>query len=208
MISVILADDQPVFRKGLRELLTSAGGFGPIVEASCESELLELLRRSSPDVLIMDISMPGVCRIKLIAQIHRRFPALPILVLGMLDKPLIATLAIEAGAHGYISKDSEPNEVLTALHKLAGGGKYIENRLAERMLFESDVMDSAYCGLTDRERGIFDLLILGKDASEIADKLCISNKTVSTHKMNLLGKMKMRNTAELVKYAVQNGLLV
>jgi DNA-binding NarL/FixJ family response regulator len=93
------------------------------------------------------------------------------------------------------------------LRKVAGGGKYIERDLAERMLFDNHADEVPHCALTDRERSVFDLLILGKDANEIATELCISNKTVSTHKVNLLEKMKMKNTAELVKYAVQNGLI-
>lgn len=208
MINVILVDDQPIFRKGFKELLKTAGEFDLIGEAACDYELPALLRQRMPDVLIMDISMPGICRIELISQIHRQHRHLPILALGLFDKPMIATLAIKAGAYGYLSKDREPSEILAALRKLAGGGKYIESKLAERLLFDDDAIEAPYHALTDRERGIFDLLVLGKGANEIANELCISNKTVSTHKVKLLEKMKMKNTAELVKYAVQNGLLV
>ena len=208
MINVILVDDQPIFRKGFKELLKTAGEFDLIGEAACDYELPALLRQRMPDVLIMAISAPGICRIELIAQIHRQHRHLPILALGLFDKPMIATLAIKAGAYGYLSKDRDPSEILAALRKLAGGGKYIESKLAERLLFDDDAIEAPYHALTDRERGIFDLLVLGIGANEIANELCISNKTVSTHKVKLLEKMKMKNTAELVKYAVQNGLLV
>ena len=208
MISVILADDHAILRGGLKEILASADGFDLIGEASSGSELIELLRQRRPDVVMTDMHMPGICGIDLIARIHSQYPALPILVLSMLDEPQIASRAIKAGARGYITKDRGPEEMLTALRRVAGGGKYIESELAERMLFDTDGVGAPHCAMTDRERGVFDLLILGKDAKEIACTLCISIKTVSTHKVNLLEKMKMKNAAELVKYAVQNGLMM
>lgn len=208
MISVMLADDHAILRGGLREIMASVEGFDLVGEASSGSELLELLRQRRPDVVMTDMYMPGISGIDLITRIHSLYPALPILVLSMLDEPQIATRAIKAGARGYITKDRGPQEMLAALRKVAGGGKYIENTLAERMLFEKDNVVAPHCNLTDRERAIFDLLIVGKSANEIANLLCISNKTVSTHKVNLLEKMNMKNTAELVKYAVQNGMMV
>jgi DNA-binding NarL/FixJ family response regulator len=208
MISVTLADDHAILRGGLKEILASVDGFDLIGEASSGSELIEMLRQRRPDVVMTDMHMPGICGIDLITRIHSQYPALPILVLSMLDEPQIASRAIKAGARGYITKDREPKEMLAALRRVAGGGKYIESELAERMLFDKDAVEAPHCALTDRERGVLDLLILGKDANEIADTLCISNKTVSTHKVNLLEKMKMKNTAELVKYAVQHGLML
>lgn len=207
MINVVLADGQPIYRGGIREILSSAEGFDLIGEADCDSDLLELLRQRRPDVVIIGIATPGSCGIDLISRIHNQYPALPILVLSMLDEPLIATLAIKAGAKGYLTKDMGAKEMLTALHKLASGGRYIVSELAERMLFDKEAVEAPYLALSSRERNVFDLLIIGKASKEIADALCISNKTVCTHKLNLLEKMKMRNTAELVKYAVQHGLL-
>ena len=206
MINVMLADGQPIFRGGLKEILSSEQGFNLIGETDCGDELCELLKRHKPDVLIIGISVPGSAGIDLIGRIHQQHPALPILVLSMLDEPLIATLAIKAGARGYLTKDMGAREMLAALHKVARGGRYIVSGLAERMLFDN--VEAPYLALSSRERNVFDLLILGKASKEIANTLCISNKTVCTHKLNLLEKMKMRNTAELVKYAVQNGLLV
>jgi DNA-binding NarL/FixJ family response regulator len=204
----MLADDHAILRGGLKEILASVDGFDLIGEASSGSELIELLRQRTPDVVMTDMHMPGICGVDLIVRIHSQYPELPILVLSMLDEPQIASRAIKAGARGYITKDRGAKEMLTALRRVAGGGKYIESELAERMLFDKVGVEAPHCALTDRERGVFDLLILGKDAKEIASTLCISNKTVSTHKVNLLEKMKMKNAAELVKYAVQNGLMM
>jgi DNA-binding NarL/FixJ family response regulator len=208
MINVMLADDHAILRGGLREIMASVDDLNLIGEASSGNELIELLRQRTPDVVMTDMFMPGICGIDLITRIHSQYPALPILVLSMLDEAQIASRAIKAGARGYITKDRGPGEMLAALRKVAGGGKYIENELAERMLFDKDDAAALHYTLTDRERAIFDLLVVGKSANEIADLLCISNKTVSTHKVNLLEKMRMKNTAELVKYAVQNGMMV
>lgn len=207
MITVVLADDHAIFRDGIKEILASAGGFELIGEVSSGSELLKLLRQYKPDVVITDINMPGISGIDLIARIHGEYPALPILVLSMLDEPQIASYAIKSGARGYITKNRNATELLIALREVAGGGRYIERDIAERLLFNNYSVGALHCTFSARERSVFDLLVLGKDANEIAQALCINNKTVSTHKMNLLEKMKMKNTAELVKYAVQNGLL-
>ncbi len=208
MIRVMLADDHAILRGGLKEILAAAEGFDLVAAASSGNELIDLLRHGRPDVVMTDMTMSGICGVDLISRIHSMYPDMPILVLSMLDEPQIASRAIKAGASGYITKDSDPNELIAALRKVAAGGKYIQPQLAERMLFDRGSEGAPHCALTDRERGVFDLLIMGKDANEIADALCISNKTVSTHKMNLLEKMKMQNTAELVRYAVQNGLIV
>ena len=207
MIRVVLADDHAILRGGLKEIMLSVDGMELIGEASSGSELIELLRHTMPDVVMTDMTMPGICGIDLISRIHSQYPALPILVLSMIDDTQIATRAIKAGARGYITKERDPQEMIAALRKVAGGGKYIESELAERMLFDNNSDAAPHFALSDRERSVFDLLILGKDANEIASELCISNKTVSTHKVNLLEKMGMKNTAELVKYAVQNGLV-
>lgn len=208
IINVVLADDHAIFRDGLKEILLSADGFNLLGEVACGSELLELLRQSKPDVVITDINMPGISGIDLITRIHGLYPMLPILVLSMLDEPQIASYAIKAGAHGYITKNRNATELLTALREVACGGKYIERGIAEHLLFNDYSAGALHCTLSARERSVFDLLIIGKDTNKIAEILCISNKTVSTHKVNLLGKMKMKSTAELVKYAVQSGLLV
>lgn len=207
MINVMLADDHAILRGGLKEIMAASDDFKLSGEAASGGELLELLRQSRPDIVMTDMNMPGICGIDLIGRIHSQYPQLPILVLSMLDEPQIASRAIKAGARGYITKDRGIMELLAALRRVAGGGKYIESELAERMLFDKEAADAPHFMLTDRERGVFDLLILGKDANEIAEALCITSKTVSTHKVNLLEKMKLKNTAELVKYAVQNGLL-
>jgi DNA-binding NarL/FixJ family response regulator len=203
----MLVEEQSIFRCGLRAILASIDGFDLIGEAVCGSELIELLRQRMPDIVI--IGMPDICDIDLIARIHSQYPVLPILVLSMLGKRQIALGVIKAGAHGYITRNAEIAEMILALRKVARGGKYVAQEIAECMLFDHDMDsdDGPYGALTDRERTVLDQLVIGRNSNEIAHTLFISNKTVSTHKMNLLEKMHLKNTAELVRYAVQHGLL-
>jgi len=203
MIRVLLADDHAILRSGLKEIL----GVVPEVELAGEAangaEVLDALRSDLPDLLMMDMSMPGISGIDLITRVVSHYPALPILVLSMINEVQVVQRALKAGARGYITKDRPPEELIVALRKVAAGGKYIERELAERMLFSQEEPERPHDILTSRELEIFELLVRGKGVNEIAENLCISNKTVSTHKVHMLEKLNMKNTAELVRYAVQ-----
>jgi len=206
MIRVLLADDHAILRSGLKEILTVVPEVKLVGEAANGAEVLDALRQDTPDLLMMDMSMPGISGIDLISRIVSHYPTLPILVLSMINEVQVVQRALKAGAKGYITKDRPPEELIIALRKVACGGKYIERDLAEQMLFSQAEPDRPHDVLTSREMEIFELLVRGKSVNEIADTLCISNKTVSTHKVHVLEKLNMKNTAELVRYAVQQEL--
>lgn len=206
MIKILLADDHAIMRDGLKEILSLVEGFELIGEASDGNEVLEVLRHSSPDLLMMDMGMPGMSGISLIERVKGLYPKLPVLVLTMLDDVQIALQALKSGADGYITKDRPAAELVAALRKVAAGGRYVDPKLAERMVLNGAGADMPHYKLSSREMEIFRMLVQGKSQSEIADQLFISNKTVSSHKMHLLEKLGAKNMAELVRYAVQQNL--
>ena len=206
MISVLIADDHTILRSGLKEILAMAPEFKLMGEASNGNEVLSALRQEVPDVLMMDMNMPGVSGIDLIERVKSSYPTLILLVLTMLDDVQTAARTIKAGADGYITKDRSPEELISALRKVAAGGKYIEPRLAEQMLFNPADIAGVHSKLSSREQEVFLLLVKGESVNSIAERLFISNKTVSTHKVKLLEKMGLKNTTELVRYAVQYDL--
>lgn len=206
MIRVLLADDHAIMRDGLKEILATVDGFELMGEAANGNEVLDALHHELPDLLMMDMSMPGVSGISLIEQVKRLYPKLPMLVLTMLDDVHIALRALKSGADGYITKDRPAAELVAALRKVAAGGRYVDPGLAEKMVFNDAGAELPHNKLSNREMDVFRMLVQGKSYSEIAEQLFISNKTVGTHKMHLLEKMGVSNVAELVRYAMQQNL--
>ena len=206
MIKVLLADDHAIMRDGLKEILASVDGFQLIGEAANGNEVLAALLHQKPDLMIMDMSMPGISGISLLEQVKNTYPQLLVLVLTMLDDVQIALRVLKSGADGYITKDRPSSELIAALRKVAAGGRYIDPAVAEQVLLaevDDDVLENK---LSNREVEVFRLLVQGKSINEIAEQLFISNKTVSSHKAQLQRKMGMRNMAELVRYSVQKNL--
>jgi DNA-binding NarL/FixJ family response regulator len=208
MIRIIIADDHAIVRQGLKQLaalsdLTLAG------EASSGAQLLETLRKVSADLLLLDMTMPGISGVELIERVRAQAPQLPILVLSMHNEPQIARRAFAAGAAGYCTKDSDPEVLLTAMRKVASGGRFIDPGLAENMAFDTGKYEQyqAQDVLSTREYDILKLLVRGKSVNEIAEELVISNKTVSTHKARLMQKLNLQNNAELVRYGVEQHLV-
>jgi DNA-binding NarL/FixJ family response regulator len=206
MIRVLLADDHAIMRDGLKEILATVDGFELLGEAANGNEVLDALHHMQPDLLMMDMSMPGVSGVSLIEKVKNLYPKLPVLVLTMLDDVQIALRALKSGADGYITKDRPAAELVAALRKVAAGGRYVDPRLAEEMVFNDAGADLPHNKLSSREMDVFKMLVQGKNHNEIADQLFISNKTVSTHKAHLLEKMGMKNMSELVRYAVLQNL--
>lgn len=209
MIRLLIADDHSIVREGLKKILALSADIAVVAEAANGAEVMQHLRNAADfELLLLDLSMPGVDGISLIGHIKAGYAALPILVLSMHNEPQIAFRAIKAGAAGYITKDSDPEILLEAIYKVAGGGKYIDPVLAERLAFDAiqPKQHEPHTLLSDREFEVFRLIAAGKRINEIADQLAISNKTVSTHKQHLMEKMSIDNTAELVRYAIQHNL--
>ncbi|EYC52699.1 LuxR family transcriptional regulator [Hylemonella gracilis str. Niagara R] len=209
MIRLMIADDHAIVRSGLRQLLSLAPDIEVRAEAVDGAQVLEGLRRELPDLLLLDVNMPGLSGADLITRVKSHWPTLPILVLSMHNEGQVAARVLKAGASGYVTKDSEMEVLLGAIRKVAGGGKYIVPELAEKLVFDMSLSSdqAPHQNLSDRELEVFRLLVAGLGVNEIAAQLCISNKTVSTHKTRLLEKLNLGSTAELVRYAMQHGLL-
>lgn len=209
MITVILADDHTLVREGLRRLLEQAGDICVEGEAGNGAAALTLLAERDWDLLVLDMSMPGRDGVELIRQIKHDYPRVPILVLTMHGEQQYAIRAIKAGASGYLTKDSAADELVQAVRKVAVGGRYLSQALAENIAFErhGDVGALPHLLLSDREMSVFLLLASGRNNSDIAGLLFLSVKTVSTYKGRILTKMRLRNQSDLVRYAIKHGLL-
>jgi DNA-binding NarL/FixJ family response regulator len=209
MIRLVMADDHAIVRGGLKQIFAQTTDIKVVGEAVNGAEVLDWLQRGEFDLLLLDLNMPGVSGPDLITRVKARQEDLPILVLSMHNEPRVAARVLKSGANGYITKDSDPEILLAAIRKVATGGKFIAPELAEKMVFDGSSPEQRlpHSNLSDRELDVFRLLITGKSVNDIADELCISNKTVSTHKAHLMEKLNITSTAALMQYAMQHGFL-
>lgn len=209
MIKLAISEDHAIVRSGLRQMFALVGDLEVVAEAVNGSEVIALCERHDIDVLLLDLNMPGLSGNDLIARVRVKRPTLPILILSMHDTAQIGIAAIKAGANGYVTKDSEPTILIEAIRKVAAGGRYIAPQMAQSIaLYSSSVAAGRpHDSLSDREMSVFLELVAGRSVNDIADKFHISNKTVSTHKARMMDKLGARSTAELVRYAVEHGLL-
>lgn len=209
MIRVLLAEDHKIVREGIKQLLGIAADLSVVGEAANGDEVIAQLRQTVCDVILLDISMPGLNGLELITRIRALEPAPAILMLSMHDEAQMAARALKAGAAGYATKDSDPALLLTAIRKVAAGGRYIDPQLADRMVFEVGLTDSrpAHAQLSEREYQVFERLVHGTNVNDIALHLGISAKTVSTHKVRLMQKLRVHSVAEMVRYALEHQLM-
>ena len=209
MIKIFIADDHPLVRKGVKEILEEEIDLKVIGDAAYPHEVLEGIQKYEPDMLVTDLTMPGRSGLDLISDIRQLFPKLPILVLTMHPEERFAVRALKAGAYGYITKDSKPEELIKAVRQVVTGRKYITPSLAEKLATElnRDQNKQPHEILSDREFQIMRLISSGKKVSEIADKLSISIRTVNTYRARILLKMNMKSNAELTLYAIENHLI-
>lgn len=209
MLNVLIADDHAIVREGLKKIFALVDDVKVSAEAADGDEVIQHLRSTEHfHLLLLDLTMPGVSGIDLIGRIKAYRADIPILVFSMHNEPQVVFRAIKAGASGYLTKDSDPEVLIYAIHKVAAGGKYIDPLLSERMAFDVALpgQRELHTKLSDREFEIFGLLVAGNRVFEIAERLAISNKTVSTHKLHLMDKLKVASTAELVYYAIKHDL--
>ncbi len=207
-IRLFIVDDHDLVRAGLVQYLGLSPDIEVVGEAANGDELLKKLPGSLAEMLLLDLVMPGLCGTELINKIRRAYPGVRILVLSMHDEPQVVMRALRAGASGYICKDCKPPILLEAIRKVSKTGKYLSPAMAEQIAFLPTPKEQKPIELllSDRERQIFHLLVDGKNIKEIARKLAISDKTVSTHKFNLLNKLGLKSVAELVRYAIEEKL--
>lgn len=206
---VFIADDHAIVREGLRRILAAHAEFQVLGEAQDGHEALAAVRRGGFDVLLLDLSMPGRRGVELIKLIKSERPQLRILVLSMHDEQQFAVRSIRAGASGYLTKDTAPQQLVAAIRKVAGGGLFITPAVAEVLALGLQEPDARplHESLTDREHEILLLLAGGESVGAIAERLHLSAKTVSTHKSNILEKLRIASLAELVRYALDHRLL-
>jgi DNA-binding NarL/FixJ family response regulator len=206
MIRIVIADDHAVVRRGLKEILADESDMEIGAEASTAHELLDLVRKHPWDAVVLDISLPGRSGLEVLAELKQEQPTLPVLVHTMHPEDQFAVRALRAGAAGYLTKDSAPTELVKALRKIVGGGKYVSASLAEKLAASMDVkaVEVPHQILSDREFEVFRLIASGTTVSEIAEQLSLSVKTVSTYRGRILEKMKMKNNADLMRYALQH----
>lgn len=208
MIRLLIADDHAVVRQGLSRVVAIATDIDLVAEAKDGDDVLRQLAKGGVDLLLTDMNMPGPSGIELIKSVKSQYPALPILVFSMHGESQIAHHAIKAGACGYLTKDSEPEVLLTAIRRCAQGGHYISADLASDLLFNHAKTDiPPHCKLSEREMQIFLLLARGKSVNEIGEQLHISAKTVSTHKFRLMQKLSLDSLSELIRYGLRYELI-
>lgn len=208
MIRVLVAEDHKIVREGIKQLIGMAPDLLVVGEAVNGEQLLDCLRHTPCDVILLDISMPGMNGLEAIARIRAREGAPGILMLSMHDEPQMAARALKAGASGYATKDSEPALLLTAIRRIAAGGRYIDPDLADRMVFDVGLASDKprHTQLSEREFSVFERLVKGEGVNEIALHLSVSSKTISTHKARLMQKLGVNSVADLVKYALEHKL--
>lgn len=209
MLRILIADDHPVVRQGLRQTIAETSDMVVVDEASNGWEVLSKVRASSYDVVLLDISMPGRSGLDILKELKDERPGLPVLILSIHPEEQYALRAFKTGASGYLTKESAPDELVAAIRKISTGGKYVSSSLAEILASELGTSNEElpHKTLSNREYQVMRMIALGKTVTKIADELSLSVKTVSTYRSRILEKMKMKNNAEITYYAVKNRLV-
>lgn len=209
MIRVLLADDHAIVRAGLKEILAETGDITVAGEAASGQDVLARIRGDEYDVAVLDMSMPGRSGIELIRQVKDEKPKLRILVLTMHSEHQYAVRALKAGASGYLTKETAPDQLVAAIRRIAAGGAFVSPETAEQLALDVNRAPGGppHTLLSDREYQVFELIVNGKSVSDIGRQLALSVKTISTHKTRILHKMGATSEAELVRYALEHKLL-
>ena len=208
-LRILIADDHPIVRRGLKEILEDATDVAEIGEASHPQEVLDLARAGGWDVVVLDLGLPGRGGMEVLKDLHQDRPRLPVLILSMQPEDQYAVRALRAGAAGYLTKEAAPDKLLEAIRKVTGGGRYISPSVAEQLAagLTVDATRPLHDALSDREFEVMRLIGSGKTVGDIAEQLSLSVKTVSSYRARILEKMGMSNNAELMQYAIRNRLV-
>ncbi len=209
MIRILIVDDHAIVRGGLRALLSDEFRGATFGEASDAPQALEHLRKQPWDVALLDITLPGKSGLDLLKDLEADWPHLPVLVLSGHPEDQFAVRVLKAGAGGYMTKESAPAELANAIRKILAGGRYVSPALAEKLALgvKRDPMRTPHETLSNREYDVMSRIALGKTVTEIAGELSLSGKTISTYRTRVLEKLGVKNSAEIVQYAIRNGLV-
>ncbi len=208
-MKILIVDDHAVVRQGIKQIISDMSEACEVGEAGNGGDAMQLLRRESWDLVLLDIGLPGKNGIEVLKQIRAEWKRLPVLILSMYSEDQYALRAIRAGASGYMTKEMAPDELLNAIAKVRNGGRFISPEVAEKLVFDLDEQsdEMPHQSLSDREFEVLRLIASGKTVSEIGEQLSLSVKTISTYRSRILEKMKMKHNAELTHYAISNQLV-
>jgi DNA-binding NarL/FixJ family response regulator len=208
-MKILIADDHTLIREGLRKILVEALPFAEVHDVADSADLFKKAISEKWDIIISDISMPGYSGIEILKQIKDQVPNTPVLMLSMHTPEQYAVRAIKAGASGYLTKESAPNELVKAVQQILSGRKYITSEVAEVLAGSLEQKDhrAPHEQLSDREFEVFKMIVMGKSISEIGEILSLNVNTISTYRARIMDKMKLHTNADLVKYAIQNNLV-
>ena len=208
MIRVLLADDHTVVRRGLKQILAETEDIRTEGEVDSGADVLRAVRRKKYDIVLLDITLPDQNGLEVLGQLRAAHPNLPVLMLSVHPEEQYAVRALKTGAAGYLTKDSAPEEMVAAIRKVYRGGKYVSAALAERLAGLLGAQEGTpHESLSEREFQVMLLLANGKSVSEIADRLALSPKTVSTYRARFMEKLGVKSIAELVRYVMEQGLI-
>ena len=209
MLKILIADDHAILRKGLREILARELEGAVFGEAKDAQQVFTEAQRQHWDLVILDISMPGRSGLDVLRDLKREQPQLPVLVLSMHPETQYGKRVLKAGAAGYLNKESAPEELVQAIHKVLNGGRYVSPALAEKLAFDLSLESDQFPHekLSDRELEVLRMMASGKTVSQIAETLHLSVTTVSTYRARILEKMNMKTTAELMHYGLSHRLV-
>lgn len=208
MLKIVIADDHSLFRRGVKDLLSDGLGAVTVGECGNAHDLLYMVKQKKWDVVILDIGMPGTTGTDALVQLKRDHPMLPVIMLSMHPEDQYAVRMFKAGANAYLTKASAPEELVTAIKKVLTGGNYVSPSLGEKLvhLFHRGEEQAPHDLLSDREFEVMRLLASGKTVSEVAESLHLGTTTVSTYRTRILEKLHLKNNAELMRYAVEEGI--
>jgi DNA-binding NarL/FixJ family response regulator len=204
----MVVDDHAIFREGIKKVITTTSDIVVTAEAGDGTDAMQKIREKEFDVVVLDIALPGKDGIEVLGELKAEQPRLPVLILSMYPEEQYAVRVLRAGAAGYLTKESVPNDLIKAIRRVAGGRKYVSESVAECLAIDVEAARARPCHerLSTREYQILLLIAAGKTTKEMAHALSLSPTTISTYRGRILQKMEMKNTAEMVRYAVQNGL--
>jgi len=208
VIRLLIADDHPIVREGLRRIAADQPGISVVAEAASAAEALERVANTAVDVMLLDVSMPGPTFIEVLQQVRRDHPSVKVLVLSVHPEDQWAVRALRAGAAGYLTKDHSPEQLIEAIRRVYRGSKYVTPALAEKLAtgLEAGGAATPHEGLSDREYEVLRALGTGLSVKDVAGRLNLSPKTVSTYRTRILEKMQLRTNADLVRYVRDHAL--